>query len=105
MSLDVLTAVWRSPPCKGGELLCLLAIADNADDYGYAWPSVATIARKAAMSERGARKCLTKLVEAGLITIEVGGGRKKTNAYQITTNGIGSKVKHNNPELYRAVAN
>lgn len=98
MSLDVLTAVWRSPPCKGGDLLCLLAIADNADEKGYAWPSISTIARKAAMTERGAQKCIAKLVESELILVKVGGGYKKTNAYQITTNGIGEHLRHNNPE-------
>lgn len=98
MSLDVLTAIWRDPPCKGGDLLCLLAIADNADENGYAWPSVETIARKAAMGERGAQKCLKNLAQMGLIRIEVGGGRSKTNAYQITTNGIGPQDGHKNPE-------
>ncbi len=100
MSLEVLTAIWRNPPCKGGELLCLLAIADNADDDGYAWPSVATVAKKAAMQERGAQKCIKRLAEAGLITIKQGGGRNKTNAYQITTNGIGPEADHKNPEQY-----
>lgn len=98
MSLDVLTAIWRDPPCKGGDLLCLLAIADNADEFGFAWPSVKTIARKAAMGERGAQKCVQKLAASGLISITVGGGRNKTNAYQITTNGIGGNGKHQNPE-------
>lgn len=98
MSLDVLTAIWRDPPCKGGDLLCLLAIADNADDDGYAWPAVETIARKAAISERGAQKCLKKLADAGLISVIPGGGRGKTNAYQITTNGIGPAESHKNPE-------
>lgn len=98
MSLDVLTAIWRDPPCKGGDLLCLLAIADNADEHGYAWPSVATIARKAAMGERGAQKCIKKLAEMGLISVKSGGGRNKTNAYQITTNGVGAGHKHQNPE-------
>ena len=100
MSLEVLTAIWRSPPCSGGDLLCLLAIADNADESGYAWPSIQTIARKAAMSERGAQKCIRKLADARLIQVEIGGGRGKSNAYQITTNGIGESTHHNNHEQY-----
>ncbi|MEM8976286.1 MAG: helix-turn-helix domain-containing protein [Pseudomonadota bacterium] len=98
MSLQALTAIWNRPPCKGGDLLCLLAIADNADDDGFAWPSVETIARKAAMSERGARKCIRKLIEMGLVEVKAGGGRNKTNAYQITTNGMGDVPDHINPE-------
>ncbi len=98
MSIGVLTEIWRKPPCKGGDLLCLLAIADNADDEGYAWPSMKSIARKAAMSERGAQKCVKKLSDMGLIRIDVGGGRNKTNGYQITTNGIGEDPEYTNPE-------
>lgn len=100
MSLEALTAIWRSPPCSGGDLLCLLAIADNADESGYAWPSMGTIARKAAMSERGARKCIKSLTDAGLIEVEIGGGRGKSNGYQITTNGMGETAKHNKAEQY-----
>lgn len=98
MSLYVLTAIWRAPPCKGGDLLCLLAIADNADENGFAWPSIATIAKKAAMGERGARKCIQKLIATGLISVQPGGGRNKTNSYQITTNGIGHDAQHKKPE-------
>ena len=98
MSLDVLTAIWRDPPCKGGDLLCLLAIADNADENGFAWPSMETIARKAAMSARGARKCIGNLADAGLISVEIGGGRYNSNSYQITTNGVGERSQRNNPE-------
>lgn len=98
MSLKTLTAIWDAPPCSGGDLLCLLAIADNSDENGYAWPSIGTIARKAAMSERGAQKCIRRLIDAGLIKVEIGGGRGKSNAYQITTNGIGDADQHKNHE-------
>lgn len=98
MSISVLTAIWARPPCSGGDLLCLLAIADNADDEGYAWPSMDTIARKANLSERGARKCVRNLQDMGLIEVESGGGRRKTNAYQITTCGVGHDESHKNPE-------
>lgn len=98
MSISVLTAIWARPPCAGGDLLCLLAIADNANDEGYAWPSMDTIARKANLSERGARKCVRNLQEMGLVSVESGGGRRKTNAYQITTCGVGQSDEHKNPE-------
>jgi hypothetical protein len=88
MSLDVLTAIWRAPPCKGGNLLVLLAIADNADDDGWGYPGVDLIARKSNMSKRNAQKNLRHLEEAGLIVVEEGGGRGKSNAYQIACNGF-----------------
>lgn len=100
MSLSVLTSIWRAPPCGGGDLLCLLAIADNADDDGYAWPSMETIARKAALTKRGAQKCVRNLQEMGLIQIKVGGGKGKTNAYQITTCGVGEQPEHTKGEHY-----
>lgn len=98
MSLAALTAIWKDPPCGRGELLCLLAIADNADDNGYAWPSIETIAHKSKMSERGARKCIAKLSDAGLLVVKIGGGRGKSNSYQITTNGMGGVTGYTNPE-------
>ena len=97
MSILVLSKIWSSPPCKGGDLLCLLAIADNADESGYAWPSMETIARKAAMSERGARKCVRKLSDMGLITVETGGGTGNSNRYQITACGIGEANQPQEP--------
>lgn len=98
MSLKVLTAIWENPPCGGGDLLCLLAIADNANDAGYAWPALATIARKAVMSERGVQKCIRKLEKSGLIRVDYGGGRHNSNRYMITTNGIGDDANHKKGE-------
>jgi hypothetical protein len=52
-----------------GDLLVLLVLADHAhDDGSNAFPSVETIARKARLSERGARYALRTLEESGAIT-------------------------------------
>ena len=84
MAIEVLTAIWRDPPCGGGNLLVLLALADNADEETWAcWPSMATIARKAAMSERNARNCIRDLTERGLISVEIGGGNGRPSTYTI----------------------
>ena len=80
MSLKALAAVWSYPPVGWGELLWLLAIADNADDEGNnAYPSMKTIARKCKMSERNARRCVQGLEDKGLISIDAGRGRNRTN--------------------------
>jgi hypothetical protein len=38
------------------------------------------------------------LEDAGLIEVVIGGGRGKSNSYQITTNGMGKKAGHKSPE-------
>ncbi len=69
----------------GSERLVLLALADNANDQGVCWPSIATIARKAGIEERWTQRVIKKLVEAGYIRVtERPGpdGKNATNVYQ-----------------------
>ena len=83
MSVHVMSQVWRHGPKDGNDLLVLLAIADFADDEGYCWPSMASIAKKARMTERGARKIARRLEEAGHLSCDVGGGRGGSNRYRV----------------------
>lgn len=69
MSTRVSNWVWHHAPVKSGELVVLLALADNAhDDGGGAYPTVPTIASKARLSERQVQRCLRSLVAGGLIS-------------------------------------
>jgi hypothetical protein len=54
MSIAVMNWVWASSPTSGNEHLVLLALADACprDDGTGCWPSAATIARKANISDR-----------------------------------------------------
>jgi hypothetical protein len=52
MSISIMTLVWSESQHKGSELLLLLAIADNANDQGIAYPSLRTLAKKTRMSRR-----------------------------------------------------
>lgn len=88
--------VWRNGPQDGGELLVLLALADFADDDGYCWPSMSSIAKKARMTERGARKIARRLEDAGHLSCEVGGGRNGVNRYRV-------HVKNPEPETRNTV--
>jgi len=67
----------------------LLAIADNANEYGEAWPSVPTLAAKCRMSVRNAQELLSRLADAGELHISVQGGMRTpagaTNMYTIVT--------------------
>jgi len=85
VSIRIMTQVWESGPDDRGELLVLLAMADFANDKGECWPSVATIARKARMDERSARRILRKLEANGWLTISIGGGRHGCSRYSINT--------------------
>ena len=50
MSLRAITAVWENSKAMGTLLLLQLAIADNANDSGLAWPGIDYLARKSRMS-------------------------------------------------------
>ena len=85
MSKDIETEVWNHAPVCKGNLLVLLALADNADkDSRLAWPGITSLARRARLSERQARRCIKELKEAGLITIKPNASPLKTNLYCIT---------------------
>lgn len=85
MSLRMLTAVWESSKHAGGRLLLMLAIADNANDLGYAWPGESTLARKTRMSKRQVHRLIHELAdEHDELAVAWGGmGARSTNRYYI----------------------
>jgi hypothetical protein len=95
MSIRVMTQVWDHGPDNQGELLVLLALADFADDRGVCWPSMASIARKARLTERGAQKIVRRLEATGHVRIVTGGGRHGCNQYVITPNVV--RPEHSSP--------
>lgn len=83
MSLRVMSWVLDESPAKLGPRLVLLVLAEYAhDDGSKAFPSVATIQRKARMSERGTRDALRKLEGDGLIRC-VGATKSGTRIYTV----------------------
>jgi pyocin large subunit-like protein len=80
----------EAPTTRKGDLLVLLVLADHAhDDGGGAYPSVATIARLARMTDRGVQKALTHLRDAGLIAAE-GRTPSGTTIYRLATPELSS---------------
>lgn len=55
--------------------LVLLALADNANDEGDCYPSVATLTHKCSLSERAVQYAITELVGMGHVSREVRSGR------------------------------
>ena len=83
MSIKVMTAVWECSNQKGSALLLLLAIADFADDDGYAYPSVQTLAKKARASERNTHYLLKHLQASGELEIRRNEGPRGCNLCRV----------------------
>lgn len=81
MSIDCMNRVWKQSKQKGAQLLLLLAIADCADEDGYAWPQILPLAKKTRMSERHVRRMIDEISESGEILIDK---TKKAHRYLIT---------------------
>lgn len=68
MSARALNWAWQQSPEKPQQKLVLAALADRADDDGYAFPSLEWLAGKCApMSKRSVRRHLDELVATGLV--------------------------------------
>ena len=77
MSIAVMNWVWANSPTSGNERLVLLALADacSRDDGTGCWPSAATIARKANISDRTVRRVITRLEAENHLIVHRGGRR------------------------------
>ena len=67
MSIALMTAAWALD-LPSTEKLVLLALADNANDSGCCWPSMATIARKCGLTDRAVRAAMRRLEEGGHVS-------------------------------------
>jgi hypothetical protein len=52
MSVHISGLIWKVGPQERNQRFILLAIADAADENGYCWPSIKTLARQTLFSER-----------------------------------------------------
>jgi hypothetical protein len=85
MSIYCISKVWAHSRATESELIVLLAIADFADDAGYAYPSTATLAAKARISERTAQRAIRRLEQMGEITVDAQAGQRGCNLYRLFT--------------------
>jgi hypothetical protein len=83
MSIRIMTQVWERSQHKGSELLLMLAIADNANDRGLAYPSLNTLAKKTRITRRNVIFLVKKLIRSGELRVEVGRGPGRTNIYHV----------------------
>lgn len=70
----------------------LVALADQADDYGYCWPSQETIAKKVCQGERTVRRHIATLRDLGLLTVirRSSTRGRRSNGYQLH---VGTKLE------------
>lgn len=85
MSIKVMTWVWDHSQARNGARLVLLAIADAASDDGTnAWPSVATLQRKAKLkSDRSVQAAIKELEALGELKVYPNAGPKGVNKYTV----------------------
>lgn len=83
MSIQFMTAVWQHSKANGGDLLVELAIADFSNDEGVAFPSIATLAKKARLSPRQVKRALQRLMQFGELAILKNQGPHGVNLYRL----------------------
>jgi hypothetical protein len=83
MSIKIMNAVWQFSNQKGTSLLLMIAIADNANDGGEAWPGIEYLAHKIRMSERQTQRLVRDLEKTDELIVERGGGRGNAHRYFI----------------------
>lgn len=73
--------------------LVLIKLADNANDQGECWPSVAYIAEQCEISERSVQNHIQQLVKDGLVRIEIrkaSSGLNQSNLYHLSLKSEGA---------------
>lgn len=85
MSVFVMSAVWKHAPVEQGQLLVLLALADFADDDGWCFPAVDTLAAKSRMAGRSVQRAIRAMQEAGFLHVEANAGPGGANRYRVDT--------------------
>jgi len=86
MSFELVDTILKGGPERSAEKLVLIAIASfvNAKS-GRCDPSMAAVAERASMTERGARSIIRRLEAEGWLSVSTGGGRAGCSTYQINT--------------------
>lgn len=94
MSIKLMNLVWAADIPLNRKYV-LLALADQANDEGYCWPSTTTLAWKLGSTDRFVRKALADLERKGLARREERPGR--SNVYVINEAAL-QKIQRTKPE-------
>lgn len=83
MSIAVTSRVWKHTRLRGSARTLVLAIADRADESGYAWPGIGYLAERVGTCERQTQRLVRQAQALGEIYVQLGGGRKKASRYLV----------------------
>lgn len=78
-----MTRAWSTQCENHTAKLVLLKLADNANDQGVCWPSLATIADECDLSRQGVIEQIEKLETHGFLSVERSLGGRVSNHYQV----------------------
>lgn len=81
MSIRLMNLAWQVQ-LTSTQKLVLIAMADWSNDEGICWPSIAKLANKTSLSERGLRMVIRSLEDLGLVDTQQKPG--KGNLYHLT---------------------
>lgn len=68
MSTVIMSACWPLQGMSAPQKAVLISLADNANDDGVCWPSVARISERTCLSERAVRNAIRWLEEVGILS-------------------------------------
>jgi hypothetical protein len=90
MSWEATTAVIAKSKQKGGGLLMMIVLANYADKFGYAWPSIKTLARDTRLSDRNIQYLARRAAAIGELDVFANQGvvnpktGQRTNLFRVT---------------------
>lgn len=100
MSIKLMTQVWDASTFKGNTKLVMLCLADFANDEGFCWPSVGTVAKKCTVSSSTVKAQIRDLIRAGFLKVqqrlkrtEDGKVTNDSNVYQIILSALKNAVE------------
>ena len=69
--------------CPPTEKLILIVLANRANNAAECWPSMQSVVEDTGLSERSIQAAIRSMRGKGLVTVEAGGGRNRTNLYRL----------------------
>ena len=86
MSIRLMNEVW-SLDLSATSKIVLLSLADQANEEGVCWPSIAHIAKRSSVSTRTVHRCISQMAATGLLEV-ISGGNGVSNNYRLTPDRV-----------------
>lgn len=82
MSTLIMSQCWPLQGMSATQKAVLISLADNANDEGVCWPSIAAISMRTCLSERAVQNAIKWLVEHRILSVQSRSGR--STVYKVT---------------------